>query len=170
MALVLPENAGTDLVALLQSLQPEHILIAGETETLAAGLEPVAGNFHLEQCGLQDLQQTIDKLPVYDVVLLLGVIENLDKAEADALLGRLRDLHARHVFVFVPIGEGWSGLRSHWQQTDLLALGFSLYRTYAAGQGNLHLYRFELDTYKATPEWLNSKYWANPELFGKYRW
>lgn len=171
MAMALPSSAGTDIMALLRSLQPQHILMAGQIQTLADVLEEtVPTNTRIDQQGLDDLRQTVDQLPVYDVIVLLEVIENLDKAEADALLSRLRDLHARHLFVFVPMGEGWSGLQSHWHQTDLLALGFSLWKTYTIEQSDLHLYRFELDTYKATPEWLNSKYWANPELFGKYRW
>lgn len=171
MAMLLPQSAGVDLTALLQSIQPQHVLIAGQVQPLAGVIkQAIPAKTRIEQRDLDDLRQAIDELPVYDAILLLGVIENLDKAEADALLGRLRDLHARHLFVFVPVGEDWTELKSHWQQTDLLALGFSLWKTYTVERSDLHLYRFELDTYKATPEWLNSKYWANPELFGKYRW
>ncbi|WP_404840873.1 DUF6231 family protein [Alkalilimnicola ehrlichii] len=25
-------------------------------------------------------------------------------------------------------------------------------------------------TYKTTPDWLNSRNWAHPELFDKFRW
>ncbi|WP_290652932.1 DUF6231 family protein [Aquisalimonas sp.] len=32
------------------------------------------------------------------------------------------------------------------------------------------LYGFDVGTYKTTPDWLNPRYWANPELWGKYRW
>jgi hypothetical protein len=27
----------------------------------------------------------------------------------------------------------------------------------------LYLYQYAIETYKTTPDWLNSKFWANPE-------
>jgi hypothetical protein len=27
-----------------------------------------------------------------------------------------------------------------------------------------------LREYKQVPDWLNAKFWANPQLFGKYWW
>ena len=35
---------------------------------------------------------------------------------------------------------------------------------------SLHLFSYDLQDYKQVPDWLNAKYWANPELFGKYWW
>jgi len=32
------------------------------------------------------------------------------------------------------------------------------------------IYLFDIETYKRTPDWLNARHWANPELWGKYRW
>ncbi|MDD3447840.1 MAG: DUF6231 family protein [Gammaproteobacteria bacterium] len=34
----------------------------------------------------------------------------------------------------------------------------------------VHLYGFDIATYKVTPDWLNSRYWANPELWDRYWW
>lgn len=166
----LPPDSCADTVALLRLLQPRRFLLAGASQTLASAVAAALADVHIEQKSLDELRRDIDQLPIYDVIVLVNVVEKLDKGEADALLGRLRDLHARHLLVFVPMGGAWTGSASHWQQTDLLALGFSLYKRYAIDQRDLHLYCFELDTYKPTPEWLNNKYWANPELFGKYRW
>ncbi|WP_322520450.1 DUF6231 family protein [Guyparkeria halophila] len=32
------------------------------------------------------------------------------------------------------------------------------------------IYLFDIETYKRTPDWLNARHWANPELWDKYRW
>lgn len=34
----------------------------------------------------------------------------------------------------------------------------------------LQIWQFNLYDYKPRPDWLNAKYWANPENFDKYRW
>ena len=34
----------------------------------------------------------------------------------------------------------------------------------------LHLFTYDLLDYKQVPDWLNAKFWANPQNFGKYWW
>ena len=34
----------------------------------------------------------------------------------------------------------------------------------------LSLFTYDLREYKQVPDWLNAKFWANPENFGKYWW
>lgn len=71
---------------------------------------------------------------------------------------RLRDLLARRVLILA--GQ---------QHTPLLrALGFSQIEQLADAQ--LVIWQFNILSYKQVPDWLNSKYWANPENWGKYRW
>jgi hypothetical protein len=43
-------------------------------------------------------------------------------------------------------------------------LAFGMQRLAEADDGHL-LYLFDLHTYKPAPDWLNSKYWAHPELW-----
>lgn len=43
-------------------------------------------------------------------------------------------------------------------------LAFGMQRLAEADDGQL-LYLFDLHTYKPAPDWLNSKYWAHPELW-----
>lgn len=166
-----PDACLNDLAAVLQQLQPRTALVVTSSpdalEPHLDGLLPAEG---IEVCGPDAVVERLSQLSTYDVVALLSVIEQMDKQAAEKLIGSLRDLHARHLFVLAPIGTHWPGQVSHWRQSDMLALGLSMYRTYQQEHGLLQWYRFELESYKATPEWLNSKYWANPELFGKYRW
>lgn len=167
----LPDECLTDLCTVLQELRPQQVLIAtAESDSLRSLLDDKLPDGEIVFKSVEAITADIQQLPMYDVVVLFGVIEQLDKHPAETLMGCLRDLHARHLFVLVPIGNRWPGQNSHWQQSDLLALGLSAYKTYHVEEGMLQWYRFELENYKATPDWLNSKYWANPELFGKFRW
>lgn len=71
-------------------------------------------------------------------------------------LTHLRDLLARRVLV-VAHGDQSAGLR---------ALGFSQIEQIEGWE----LWQFNILEYKQIPDWLNSRYWANPENFDKYRW
>lgn len=166
-----PSECLHDLAVVLRQLQPQQTLMAvPDSATVQSSLADELLDDGTEFIDPAALATAIGQLPRYDVVALIGVIEQMDKQSGEKLLGSLRDLHARHLFVLVPIGQQWPGQTSHWRQSDLLALGLSVYKTYQAQNGMLQWYRFELESYKSTPDWLNSKYWANPELFGKYRW
>ncbi|RYY79107.1 MAG: hypothetical protein EOO69_08120 [Moraxellaceae bacterium] len=70
---------------------------------------------------------------------------------------RLRDLLARRVLVLASPEFGAS----------LHALGFSQIEQLPQ---NLVIWQFNILAYKQVPDWLNSKYWANPENWNKYRW
>ena len=70
---------------------------------------------------------------------------------------RLRDLLARRVLVLASPEFGAS----------LHALGFSQIEQLSE---NLVIWQFNILSYKQVPDWLNSKYWANPENWNKYRW
>lgn len=162
-----PRQAANDIVELLKSERPGKLLLAGADAALN---ERICATLKDAQVidGTKLLAQ-LDHLPVYDVIVIIGLIEQFDEKTANIVIGRLRDLHSRHLFLLARTGD-WPDQASHWQRNDLLAHGFTLLQHYDDGAGHWHLCRYELDTYKATPDWLNSKYWANPELFGKYRW
>lgn len=70
---------------------------------------------------------------------------------------RLRDLLARRVLVLASPEFG----------ATLHALGFSQIEQLSQ---NLVIWQFNILSYKQVPDWLNSKYWANPENWNKYRW
>ncbi|MGH8659184.1 MAG: DUF6231 family protein [Gammaproteobacteria bacterium] len=106
----------------------------------------------------------------YDLALIVGALEHLPKPEALALLSRIRDLQARRMMMVLPIGLAWSGHQSQWDPSELLALGMTLYLNSSVADKPVHVYEFDIERYKATPDWLNPKHWANPQLFGKYRW
>ena len=76
------------------------------------------------------------------------------------MLVKLRDLLARHIVVI--------GLLSHEQL--LRSLGFTQLLQEIEPDSHIRLWQFNILAYKEVPDWLNSKYWANPQNWDKYRW
>lgn len=166
-----PETQQTELRSLIEKFQPRQILSIGP-----AGRELFAGYLKsCQRCALYESKNApslveLDEFGRYDLVFVSHVLEKLPKASAEQLIARLRDLHCERLIVVLPIGTDWPKHQSHWQKTDMLGLGFSLLTEYHSNQHQVHIYAFDIASYKATPEWLNNKYWANPELFDKYWW
>ncbi len=72
------------------------------------------------------------------------------------LLANLRDRGNRPIAVHL---EGVEDAMSR-----MIALGF---RGTALPEP---VFNYDIRDYKHTPDWLNARHWANPELWGKYRW
>lgn len=104
----------------------------------------------------------------FDFVFISGVLEFMPKREANSLLASLRDVHARQLYALTPIGKAWLKHVSFWEYNELLGFGLERVNVYAEHGMPIALLKFDLRTYKTTPEWLNSKYWARPELWDKY--
>lgn len=111
-----------------------------------------------------------DNSDTFDFGIVSDCIEHLTKNNAIHLLARLRDLYTKKLLIVVPIGDEWSEHQSRWQETELLALGFIVKARLRFDEKPVHVYAFDIATYKTTPDWLNSKYWANPQLWDKYWW
>lgn len=115
----------------------------------------------LEMLNLQD---------IFEFGIVADSIEHLNKTSAEHLLARLRDIHTKKLLIIVPISKQWKNHTSYWEETDLLALGFILKAKLTVKDKPVHVYAFDITSYKTTPEWLNSKYWANPDLWNRYWW
>lgn len=90
--------------------------------------------------------------------------DTLAATQAIHLLSSLRDLHAQQVLAFIPLNA------YHWQAADLLALGMQRHARFEQQQQIIEAWSFDIRTYKAVPDWLNPRFWANPEKWGKFRW
>jgi Family of unknown function (DUF6231) len=118
-------------------------------------------------------EQVLDGLAAmgrFDLGFVSGVLEHLDREAAGTVLARLRDVHTQRFFALLPMGGGWPQQRSRWEPGDLLGYGMRLVGRYVREDKPVHLYGFDLHDYKTTPDWLNSRYWAHPELWDRYRW
>jgi hypothetical protein len=149
------EGAVAILNRLLAACRPERVLLAvgeGQAGPVPAGEAP---------CRI-DVRESTAPLPAdrYGVAVLFRVEAGGRREEATHLLAALRDVYAGEVIVVPgPEGEGW-------EREELLGLGLRR----VSRPEEPAVYAFRLSDYKVTPEWLNSRFWAHPELFGKYRW
>ncbi|GAB4288171.1 MAG: DUF6231 family protein [Thiohalomonadaceae bacterium] len=154
-----------DLRQLLEHLQPRSVLCLGDSCDSTV-LEYVAAAPGRLAQHLAELPETPGR---FDLVIVADLLERLDKTRGTRLLARLRDLHGGRFLLILP-GGLQAEQSSPWDNNELLALGLILVGRYPATDGARYLYRFDLDDYKTTPDWLNSRFWAHPERWDKDFW
>ena len=88
--------------------------------------------------------------------LALGVdaLKGLDAQQAEQLISRTRLYLAPRILLAAPAAGPLD-------EDMFRALGFTLSGADPAAQVRIHYY--DLDTYKPVPDWLNARFWANPE-------
>jgi len=96
--------------------------------------------------------------------LAVVVLEPGDGADAMRLIAALRDLYARRLLAFLPPAA------FEWKSETLIGLGLSLLANYEHDNQAWQAWSFDIRSYKSVPDWLNPRFWANPENWGKYRW
>lgn len=94
---------------------------------------------------------------------------SLSWQDALHVLSALRDLHARQLLAFVP-ANAWSGQAIPTQADQLRALGLQQQACLQQDDELIEVWSFDIRTYKTVPDWLNPRFWANPENWNKYRW
>ena len=82
--------------------------------------------------------------------------------QARQLIAVMRDLLARQLLVFVP--------ENLLDDTTLIGLGLSRQARYDINGERWQAWSHDILTYKPAPDWLNPRFWANPENWDKYRW
>jgi len=158
---------------LIAQTRPESILAIGPRGHAVFG-DYVEAHPHcrLHCLAGDDLSAQLAQCGRYGFTFVSDTLEHLPKGAAESLIARLRDVHAERLCVAVPIGAR-DAQQSAWEHLELIAFGFTLLRRYpalAGRAGALHLYGYDVASYKQTPDWLNPRYWAHPELWDKYRW
>ena len=103
----------------------------------------------------------------YDLAVI--ILSN-DSAIDTQIIQRCRDLFAKHCLVVQNLSEPATGV-------DVASFGFSrLHEQPVVEHDQDHhitsyqVWQFNLFDYKYLPDWFNSKFWANPELWNKFRW
>lgn len=95
--------------------------------------------------------------------LAIAVLDShADAREARQIIAAMRDLLARQLLVFVP--------ENLLDGTTLIGLGLTRQAQYELEGKNWQAWTYDIRTYKSVPDWLNPKFWANPENWNKYRW
>ncbi|WXL24157.1 DUF6231 family protein [Ectopseudomonas mendocina] len=152
------------LAALLARYTPERLLLVGQRDL------PAIDAFIQAQPKCHIAHAESGKLPAelaakrYDLAIIVGCLEHMDKREGLQLLGGIRNLNASRMAVLIDLKA------SGWEDKDLFALALQASERFQRDEQTLTLFTYDLLDYKQVPDWLNAKFWANPQNFGKYWW
>ena len=97
-----------------------------------------------------------DSPPGQPCALALGIdaLNGLDARQAQHLISRARLYTAPRILIAAQRGCALD-------DAAFRALGFTL--SMADPAEDVRLYYYDLDTYKTVPDWLNARFWANPD-------
>jgi len=152
------------LAALLDRYAPQQLLVVGADDF------PALSAFKAAHPDSQVAQAVPGALPAevasqrFDLAVVVDCLEHLPKRTALELLGGIRNLNANRIAVLVDLAA------SGWSETDFYALALQASERFQRDEQVLTLFTYDLREYKQVPDWLNSRFWANPENFGKYWW
>lgn len=159
-----PRTPQQALAALLARYTPQRLLLVG------ADALPAVAAFQAAHPDCQVAHAAAGALPAelaaqrFDLALIVDCLEHLPKRAGLELLGGIRNLNASRLAVLVDLQA------SAWQETDFFALALQASERFQRDEQTLSLFTYDLLDYKQVPDWLNAKFWANPENFGKYWW
>lgn len=102
------------------------------------------------------------------LALVVDAPTALSRASTQQLLGGLRNYAASAIVA--AFSSAAARRRGSWATSDFLGLGFRRLRPACAIESAYWLYRYDIYDYKLTPDWLNSRHWANPGAWDKRRW
>ncbi|MBC3950104.1 DUF6231 family protein [Pseudomonas folii] len=152
------------LAALLDLQAPERLLLIG------AEAFPALQAFQEAHPGTRLAHAKPGVLPQdlaaqrFDLALVVDCLEHITKREGLELLGGIRNLNASRIAVLADLQA------CGWKDTDFYSLALQASERFTRDEQVLTLYTYDLREYKQVPDWLNARFWANPENFGKYWW
>jgi hypothetical protein len=154
----------SDLSILLSPLvaqyQDKSLLLAGDTAIkLVKDLHDTRSQVLKTPFSLEQLAD----LPQIDLAIVSDLLETLTKEQSIEWLSMLRNGHAQQLIL---ITSKAAEKQQGWQLTDYLALGFNQ----LFSDSNSAVYSYNIVSYRPKRDWLNSRFWANPENYDKYRW
>ncbi|MGI9303478.1 MAG: DUF6231 family protein [Gammaproteobacteria bacterium] len=150
-----------DMLSALEASQPKSILVIGPDgdELFGAYLR------NHPDVRYQRLGADFEKIGTRsDLAFMSNTLEHMDKHDGGMLISRLRDLYCNQLYVAATLQP------DHWSSAELIALGLRPVKKYVQDDAELGLFRYDLHDYKITPDWLNNRNWANPDLWNKFRW
>ncbi|MDH0648407.1 DUF6231 family protein [Pseudomonas sp. GD03858] len=151
------------LAALLERFTPRHLLLVGSRFPALEAFAAAHPEARIEVAipGPLAPEQAARR---FDLAVLVDCLEHLPKRTGLELLGGIRNLNASRVAVLADLSA------CGWQDTDFYSLALSASEKFQRGDQVLSLFTYDLHDYKQVPDWLNARFWANPENFGKYWW
>ncbi|MCE5982292.1 DUF6231 family protein [Pseudomonas wadenswilerensis] len=151
------------LAALLDRHVPQRLLLIGERFPALEAFALAHPEVHIDVASPGPLPVEL-AAQRFDLALLVDCLEHLPKRDGLQLLGGIRNLNTSRVAVLADLSA------CGWQETDFFALALQASEKFKRDAQVLNLFTYDLREYKQVPDWLNAKFWANPENFGKYWW
>lgn len=158
-----PRTPQQALAALLERFTPRRLLLVGVRFPALDAFAAAHPDTHIEVAAPGPLPAAV-AAQRFDLAVLVDCLEHLPKRAGLELLGGIRNLNANRVAVLTDL------VASGWQDTDFFALALSASEKFQRDEQVLSLFTYDLHDYKQVPDWLNARFWANPENFGKYWW
>jgi hypothetical protein len=151
--------------------KPASVLLVGEAlSVLATELETHVTCPKVYKAHNESVEKVLKTHPRFDLLVVHQYLESLSLIEGRQFLAKMRDRHAKRLVVFY---DAQLQAKNNCPQLDRLAffsLGFKSPEGIAQAKTSSTLYEYSLKDYKTVPDWLNARFWANPERWNKYRW
>ena len=145
-----------DCVArLLGEYAPANLLVIGDA---LPAPESVAEVTHVAAA---TATTKLEELGRFDFAIVSGLLEEVEPADAEAVLGRLKNLHTSRFLLLADPARACLG------HDALLALALAPFEHLAHGRV---AWRYDLDRYNPERRWNNPEDWANPQNFDRFRW
>ncbi len=156
------------LAGILDSLQPDTLLIVSMNPIPALDAWCADNDCALTWIAELDPLAALADTQRFDLVVIADQLEYMNRHSGEELLGLVRHLHSDAMLVLYQPALAPQKLR--WQLSDFLGMGMRRQQQFSDGERSMSLYSYELDSYNFTRSWNNSRFWANPENWGKYWW
>ena len=118
------------------------------------------------ELSLADIPELRETETQYDASFVLDNSSNFVLQQHQTILGDLKNRLSSQVLYISEnsIDEGDENFR------QLIALGFTRESALILENNTFTCFGYNIETYNHKRSWNNSKFWANPENFDKYRW
>lgn len=143
------------IASLLESYAPARLLL------ICDDLPLPDTDTEVTRLSVADSPAALGALGRFDFAIVADLLETLQAREAEAVLGRLKNLHVDRFVVLVDAG------RSSLDREALLGLALEPLEQLEDGRV---VWAYDIDRYNPEREWNNPEDWAHPENFGKSRW
>jgi len=168
-----PAEAFFDIETLINVAQAEQILVLGDCDANFLDRYIQQKSVLGHECNVMHLssdkiQQLWNQQQRFDAAIVVGLFEHIDKPKGMQVLSRLRDVLSPQYCICLPISQ--QSTSTQWHLTDLFSFALSKVASYTQDGIEYGLFKYNISDYKKTPDWLNSDNWANPQMWGKYRW
>lgn len=162
----------SDILHILDSASTEPVLFVmpATGSVIAEALNAFPDLNYRIASGDEILANALPDTQRFRMAIVADTLEHMTRHEGEMLIAKLRDVLASTLYALTPSDEPDSDPHTHYNQNDMLALGLRLVKHYDQDNNPYALYYFDLYDYKTTPDWLNSKHWANPQRWNKSRW